>query len=412
MTIEHSDTTTTTATLPVASRDEFEGSGLPTLLQQPNVLGRLVTDIQAAGVVGEEISIRLVSLVAVSRLLDDPLGLVIKSAAGTGKSYVPKKVVSYFPENAVETMTGITAHALDSSGERLRHKLVLLDEAPGMDDAAPQLRMLFSNKRLVTNDPRGDRIAEGPIAFITTTTQHSTEAELESRLLTISMDESSEATRAIVEAACIAAGQTGSTRIAGLEEQRLRWRAALGMLRPAEVCIPGLRERLGEDFAGRHSARRDIGKLIGLIRAHALLNQYQRAEVDGALQATNEDVDAALSLMGPHLNHLPDRFRTLADALGRHFACRNFTVTQAAAALGRSGAIHRDLKQLVELGLLEKLGKSRGKVAGRWQLTTARPASKAGSCGGLTTLRVSGPEDGSPEAMVAASFASSTAAAA
>lgn len=343
------------------------------LLRDPDLLVRFVADVHAAGVDGEDRLVKLVALVAASAGLENPLGMVIKASSGSGKSHVPKKVLSFFPAESVEKITGITAHALDSAGESLKHKTVYLDEAPGMEKAAGQLRVLFSEKTLVTKDPRGDRVAEGPIALITTTTAHCVEPELESRLIQMSTDESGEQTNRIVKAACRRAG-AGTHATALLRSRQQLWATALAMIGRQPVTVPDLGTHFEGYFTGRLSDRRNVDKLIGVVQAHALLHRYQREEVDGAILATKADIDAALDLFKEQMKVVPSRLELITTELKEHFGNTPFTVSQAAAALGRSDAILRDLKKLLDLGLLEQPGRPRGRIAAKWLV----PAGSAG----------------------------------
>src|ERR1700682_1376860 len=93
---------------------------------------------------------------------------------------------------------------------RLAHKVLALEEAEGLGEAAYSLRALQSAKKLTvattTKDPLTGKMktehyeVQGPVAVLLTTTSASLDEETASRFLTLTIDESKEMTETILAA--------------------------------------------------------------------------------------------------------------------------------------------------------------------------------------------------------------------
>jgi len=78
---------------PVYTMSETERQEAYELLKSPNLLERILEDFDACGVVGEQNNKLVGYLACVSRLLDDPLGIVIQSSSAAGKtSLLPERI--------------------------------------------------------------------------------------------------------------------------------------------------------------------------------------------------------------------------------------------------------------------------------------------------------------------------------
>jgi hypothetical protein len=138
------------------------------------------------------------------------------------------------------------------------------------------------------------------------------------------------------------------------------------------VAIPDLERHLPPEYVARYSARRGVEKLIGLIRAHTVLHQRRREERGGRLIATDEDIAACLELFQDHFGTVSPALLTIEAALNAEFANGEFTVPEAAAALGRNpDVLRRWIKELADLGRLEQPGRSMGRRGARWKLADA-----------------------------------------
>jgi hypothetical protein len=130
---------------------------------------------------------------------------------------------------------------------------------------------------------------EGPTGLIVTTTAVKLHPENETRLLSLTVTDTQDQTRAVMAALAIEAGEAGPN----FEH----WHALQVWLASAEhrVSIPYAKKlaELIPPLAVR--LRRDFGALLNLIRAHALLHQASReGDAEGRIVATIEEDYAAV----------------------------------------------------------------------------------------------------------------------
>ena len=70
------------------------------LLQNPDLLQRILTDFDACGIVGEATNKLTGYLACVSRQLDRPLAVIIQSTSAAGKSTLMESILAFIPEEA------------------------------------------------------------------------------------------------------------------------------------------------------------------------------------------------------------------------------------------------------------------------------------------------------------------------
>lgn len=178
-------------------------------LQNPEMLQEILSDLQTLGIAGEENNKLLCYLAVVSRKLDDPLSLLIQSRSAAGKSTLQHAVLSLTPDEDQVNYTRLTSQALFYQEEmHLVHKVVALEEAEGLGEAAYGLRALQSSKKLTIATTNKDPVTgkmktehyqvRGPIAVLLTTTSASLDEETASRFLTLTIDESRQMTETIL----------------------------------------------------------------------------------------------------------------------------------------------------------------------------------------------------------------------
>ena len=266
---------------------EVEREEALAFLTDPALERRIVEDLDAIGLCGEETNKLLGYLVATSRLLDEPLSMVIQSRSGAGKSALQDAVLSLMPPEAVCKYTRITDQALFyREGDSLKHKVLALEEAEGMGGAVYSIRALQSagEVRILSTgkDPQTgqmvsrETVVEGPVSFLMTTTRPSTEVdgELSSRNLFTTVDESRARTEEILRA------QRSRWTLEGLQHatersaiQARHWNAQR-LLEPLAVVNRYADQlRFPPDSL---RARRDQPKYLAIVAALALLGQKQR----------------------------------------------------------------------------------------------------------------------------------------
>ena len=252
------------------------------MLLSPNVLNVVASEYETLGYVGETANKKLMYLAATSRIMADPLSVIIKSSSAAGKSKLVKVTAELMPTDQVEDLSRVSKQALfNMERDGLRHKLVIVMEKAGADDADYSIRTLITEKTLTSrvtmmsaDGPRTElRVVEGPVAYVTTTTDKVDE-QLINRVLFLRVDESEAQTARIHEAQ--RAGRTAQ----GLERDRRRSEIVTAhhivqqVLRPLRVAIP---YALHLRFPTRSvTHRRQNETFLNLISAIALLRQYQK----------------------------------------------------------------------------------------------------------------------------------------
>ena len=288
---------------PAVILTEGENAEALGLLRDPRFPERVAADLSLLGYVGEEENKLVGYLASVSRKLDDPLSVLVVSRSAAGKSTLAEAVASLAPPEDLLRFTRLTAQTLYyQKPDALAHKLVVVEEAEGVDEAAYALRILQSARRLSlsTAAGKGDartREVKGPVSLFVTTTRTDLDEETAGRFLPLSVDESREQTRAI-----LAAQREAEARAPGERETLLRLhRNAQRLLGAVKVVNPYAPYLTFPD--DRLSARRDHGKYLGLIRAVAFSRQHQRKAAEGGIAVALEDIALANRLAHHALGH-------------------------------------------------------------------------------------------------------------
>jgi DNA primase catalytic core len=320
----------------VVELSEAERAAALALLRAPDLLDRILSDFERCGIVGEETNKLVGYLAATSRKLEEPLAVVIQSSSAAGKSSVMEVVLAFMPEEERVAYSAMTGQSLFYMGEEdLKHKILAIAEEEGAERASYALKLLQSEGQLTIastgKDPQTGRLVtheyrvEGPVMIFLTTTAIEMDEELLNRCLVLTVDEGREQTRAIH------ALQRERQTLEGLLVTQDRRRIlkvhqdAQRLLRPLLVANPFARELTFLDHQTR--TRRDHMKYLTLIRAIALLHQYQR-EVKTArhggrevryIEVTKQDIAVANRLahevLGRTLDELPPQTRRVLAAV-------------------------------------------------------------------------------------------------
>jgi hypothetical protein len=289
--------------LPVRVLSAGEEEKARALLRDPAFPERVAQDLGRLGFVGEDLNKQVVYLASLSRKLEDPLSILVLSRSAAGKSTLAEAVAALAPPEDVLRFTRLTAQTLYyQKPDALAHKLVLVEEAEGVEDAAYALRILQSARKLSlsTASGRGDartREVKGPVSLFVTTTRTDLDEETAGRFVTVAVDESREQTRAILEAQrrAEAAPPGGREAVLKLHQDAQR------LLAPVPIVNPFAPQLTYPDF--RLSARRDHRKYLGLIRAVAFARQEQRKREDDAVVVSLDDLALANRLAHHALGH-------------------------------------------------------------------------------------------------------------
>lgn len=374
-----------------------------TLFLRPDLLDLVVADMEALGYVGEATNKQLGYLVAVSRMLEAPLSMVIMSQSGSGKSALADVLELLIPAEGVFVFSRLSAQALYwMERDALRHKFIIIEERAGSADADYSIRSLQSKKRLILavpiKDPSSGRIKTmifevlGPAAFLETTTETRIHPENSTRCFEMYCDESAAQTRRIHDAQ--RRSKTLASRIAAGEREAIIRRHQNGqrLLEQVGVVIPFV--ELIEFPHQWLRTRRDNPRFLNLIEAITFVYQHQREhkrDQDGRvyIEATIEDYTRAYTLaaevLGQTLSDIKRPAQELYVAV-RELTAKKGDVTRREIREATGLPDHRVsalLNELVQLEYLEVVVGSQGRTF-RYRLTATK-ADMPHTLAGLTT---------------------------
>lgn len=335
------------------------------LIDCPDILNEIWAACEDLGLVGEERNAKLLYLALTSRLDAKPVSVAVKGPSSGGKSFTVDTVMKLFPTDTYYMLTAMSDKVLAYGNEPLQHRFILLYEAAGLgsDFATYMLRSLLSEGRVryefveKTQDGMRPRLIEreGPTGLLVTTTWAHLQFELETRMLSLAVRDDRAQTRSILDSL---AGQAN-----GREPKEVDLASFLALqewLQKGEVCevsIPYAHElaSLVSDRAVR--LRRDFGKVLALIRAHAILHQATR-EIDahGRIVATIGDYAVVYELIGDVVSEGVQA--TVSPSIRETVA--------AVRKLGRDGEVPVTVTDLAKALALDK-----GAVSTRWRHAAA-----------------------------------------
>ncbi|MGC8633896.1 MAG: hypothetical protein ACP5VP_04410 [Candidatus Limnocylindrales bacterium] len=343
----------------------------PSLADEPDILARFAAELAAAGVAGERRAGLLIFLVVVSRLLDRIVSLAVKGPSAGGKSFLTETVLGYFPPSAYYALSAMSEHALAYDKEPLAHRMLVIYEAAGMTGEMQSylIRSLLSEGKVryvtveKTKAGLNSRLIEreGPTGLIVTTTAVRLHPENETRLLSLTVNDSPAQTKAVLLAHANGAGRGGDVE---------PWHALQDWLAggPTAVEVPYARTLAEAIPPVAVRLRRDFATVLSLIQAHALLHRATRELVAGVVIATLADYAAVRDLVADLISDAVEQ--TVSDAIRATvekvaeltLGGGETTVVQVAARLGidKSSASRR-VRAALDRGYLRNLEDRRGR---------------------------------------------------
>ena len=345
------------------------------LAQQENILNSVYDEVRRMGVTGEEQTVKLLYLAMVSRYLNRPVSVAIKGPSAAGKSYLLDAIVKLFPEDAYYPFTAMSDHTLAFTEAEFKHRVILLAEASGLssDFQSYLIRSLLSEGRILyetvekTKDGlRSRRIEkEGPTGFICTTTAIHLHPENETRMISLTANDTREQTKAILLA------------LAGNHNQECnsmkRWHALQRWLgtQTKDVEIPYAMELAERIPPVAVRLRRDFTALLNLIKRSAILHQYSRARnKNGEIVATIEDYRIVHKLINDLISEgveatVPGDVREVVVMVAKIINEEEYATTKEVAShlqIDRQAADRR-LRRAARLNYLKNNNPGRGKMA-------------------------------------------------
>jgi DNA primase len=320
----------TASVAPLPAMTAEDTTAALTWLKAPDLIERILTDVERVGLVGEPANALTAYLACVSRKLKAPLAVLIQSTSAAGKSMLMDTLLALIPEEERVHYSAMTGQSLFYLGESdLKHKILAIAEEEGVRQAAYALKVLQSQGELTIastgKDPATGMLVtqtyrvEGPVMLFLTTTAIDVEEELVNRCLVLTINESREQTRKIQERQRAARTLAGLVASSEADSIRKRHHNAQRLLRPLAIVNPYAEHLTFLD--DRTRTRRDHAKYLTLIEAITLLHQHQRvlhtARSGGQLieyiEVRLEDIALANRLahevLGRSLDELPPQTR-------------------------------------------------------------------------------------------------------
>jgi hypothetical protein len=343
----------------------------PALAEEPDILARFAGELAMAGVAGERRAGLLIFLVVISRLLDRIVSLAVKGPSAGGKSFLTETVLRYFPASAYYALSAMSEHALAYDHEPLSHRMLVIYEAEGMAGEMQSylIRSLLSEGKVryvtveKTKAGLNSRLIEreGPTGLIVTTTAVKLHPENETRVLSLTVNDTPAQTKAVLLAHADGTGRTGNVEP---WHQLQEWLAA----GPTTVDVPYSRTLAEAIPPVAVRLRRDFATVLSLVRAHALLHRATREIADGVVIATMADYGAVRELVADLVSDaveltVSDAIRTTVEKVASlTIAGGETTVVKVAAGLGidKSSASRR-VRAATERGYLRNLEDHRGR---------------------------------------------------
>jgi DNA primase len=342
---------------------EVERAEALALLRSPDLLERIAADIELAGYVGEPRTKKLAYLIATSRRLPKPLSGIFRAQSGCGKSFLMECVADLMPPEDVHYFSRLTPQALYYlEPDALTHKLLIVDERDGSEEAEYPIRTLQTRKVLKLavpiKDPSSGKIKtavleiHGPIAYMESTTDQRINPENANRCFELYLDESEAQTRAIF------AAQRRARSLEGWRHERSKAAAMRGhhnaqrLLRPLKVIIPYV--ELIEFPLAWLRGRRDHDRFLSLIEGVAFLHQWQReVRQDGDAEYIEASIadyaiayDLAHQVFADSAHDLPKPAR---DFLAQVEGLVESTAQQTKAGIGETWFTRRMVREVTKL---------------------------------------------------------------
>ena len=279
------------------------GAALGLLRVEDFLINVIAPALRRVGLVGERNNALLLWLITLTRFMAKTVSVILKADPSTGKNWLVDRVLEIVPPEDVIHFDRVTTNALFYAEAEvdLRHKILVIEEMAGAEDALYSLRTLEEKgelKILVTvtkkgSAPEARKIrVRGPCVVITTTTKSFVGEDQETRTFSLALDASPEQTREIIRAEA----RLFNSATLLPEEDKERFRNIQRLVhealaegenpllgRPAreQVAAPFL-EALAELFPVHQvRVRRDFKRIDRLVAAHALLKAPLHPHRDG-----------------------------------------------------------------------------------------------------------------------------------
>ncbi|EZH71288.1 hypothetical protein ATO12_11030 [Aquimarina atlantica] len=362
-----------------------------TFLKQPDLLQQTNELIGKSGVIGEEVNRLLMYIIFTSRKREQPLHVVSLGSSGTGKTHLQTSVGELIPEEDRLSLTSLSENSFYYfQRHELKHKVILIEDLDGAENALYPLRELQTKKRIVktiaSKNHKGETqtkylVVEGPVCVAGCTTKEQIYEDNANRSFLLYLDESPEQDEKIM----IYQRQISSGEINFYEQTEIQefLQNTQRVLKPITIrnpfaeylCLP----------SAVFKPRRTNNHYLQFIEAITFYYQYQReSKVDSQsgeiyIETTLEDIENANKLLKEVLLHKSDELtgscRNYLESLKGYLKAKkkkDFTALEIRKQLRLPKTTQwRYHKQLTDSYLIQII-KQKGKQTNRCKLTNEK----------------------------------------
>ncbi len=342
----------------------------------PNLIKEILTDYEAAGVADESNLCLLSYIAATSRLMDEPLNILIQATSGTGKSFIQKATMEFVPPEDIVNASSLTECAIGNMKQAaLKHKILCIGEAEGIAHLYP-LRVLIDGDSYDTHKTVGASTettkVEGPVSVHVTNAEWKIDHQTESRFFILETHQGEKHNHAVHEAQCLVGSFNGWKLAKKTNEKLAVHHAFQKSLQPYHVHNDISK---AEYFSNKQEASlRQHQHFLELCKAVCFLHQHQRVvhTIDGEkhIFVDYQDIKIAKNLVseiyGFSLDCLKPKEMELLVKLDEKIPkeLRSnfiFTFAEVMEWTGYShGSVFAYMKALLSRGLVVKTGKVKG----------------------------------------------------
>jgi len=360
-------------------------------LKEGDLLNKTNELIGKSGVIGEEVNRLLMYIIFTSRQREQPLHVISLGSSGAGKTHLQEKVGELVPEEERVSITTLSENAFYYFGKQeLKHKVILIEDLDGAENALYPLRELQTKKRIVktiaSKNNKGETqtkylVVEGPVCVAGCTTKEHIYEDNANRSFLIYLDESAEQDKKIMQYQ----RQISSGEINFYEQKEIQefLQNTQRILQPIRVINPYANKlNLPQSV---FKPRRTNNHYLQFIEAITFYYQYQReSKVDTQtgemyIEVTIEDIENANMLLKEILLRKSDELtgscRNYLELLKSYLKLKKkkqFTALEIRKALRIAKTSQwRYHKQLEDSYLIKKVAK-KGKQTNQYQVTNEK----------------------------------------
>lgn len=353
----------------------------PHLLEDPYLLHDIMDVIRRYPLVNEDVNGLTTFLAIFSGQTKYPISIVIEGLSSSGKNTIIRAAQQVIPEEWIQYFTASTPEAIKYLDPKFQGTLIIY-EAAGITSqtGALGLRSIGEGESIKTIMPIRDESGKMVLYehetnarnFVTTTTRVDVEQELATRIFTLSTNDDPDTTRKVVEKTLDLAWTPKSLRAILYDDRpridpqiiRETLKSVDWMKYEAIVFLPSFLEKMS---LLTPRLRRDVKKIVNLIRVLAVLNHRKRTiirvENNYYVLAGLEDVYIAMKIANEIFR---STFTGLTKRLQEAYELclklniDQFTVKDVQAMYQKEGkkvgytTVYRYLEQLTDLGYLYK----------------------------------------------------------